>query len=152
MPRCPWCARKFNSQTNILQHMNQPSSSCLTHFEECITIATTLEAISKSDDLGQQNSEPLDFMGTAEDYFPLSLPTSSSQNSEDSTSQNTEVVQNPFIIKKHPTSSQVYRCGETFMDRCDKDEFMERRKSNIYYPFTSRDEWELASFLLCSLT
>ena len=36
------------------------------------------------------------------------------------------------------------------MDQCNEDKFSERRKNNIYYPFTLRDEWELASFLLCS--
>jgi hypothetical protein len=36
------------------------------------------------------------------------------------------------------------------MDRCDKDRFTEMRKGHLYYPFASRDEWELASFLLRS--
>ena len=143
--RCPRCGKKFKDETNLLQHMNQPFSSCLTHFEESINIATALQSvptISESDDTGQQSFEPTGFMDTAEDYFASSLPASTSQNPEDS--------RNPFNINKHPTSSSVYGCGETFMDRCDKDKFTERRKGNIYYPFASRDEWELASFLLRS--
>jgi hypothetical protein len=122
--------------------MNQPFSSCLTHFEECINIATTLPTISESDDMGQQGFEPPNFMDTAEDYFVSSLPASTPQNPEDE--------QNPFNIKKHPTSGSVYGRGETFMDQCDKDKFTERRTGNIYYPFASRGEWELASFLLRS--
>ena len=143
--RCPRCGKKFKDQTSLLQHMNQPFSSCLTHFEECINIAANLQSvptISESDDTAQQSFEPPGFMDTAEDYFAPSLPADTSQNPKDS--------RNPFNIKKHPTSSSVYGCGETFMDRCDKDEFTERRKGNIYYPFASRDEWELASFLLRS--
>jgi hypothetical protein len=125
--------------------MNQPFSSCLTHFEECINIATTLQSgpnISESDDMGQQNFELPDFMDTADDYFVPSLPASTSENPED--------TRNPFTIKKHPTSGSVYGRGETLMDQCDKDKFTERRKENLYYPFASRDEWELASFLLHS--
>jgi hypothetical protein len=123
--------------------MNQPFSSCLTHFEECINIATTLQSdSSESDDMGQQSFEPPSFMDTAEDYFASSLPASASQNPEDS--------RNPFNIKKHPTSGSVYGRGETFMDQCDKDRFAERRNAHLYYPFASRDEWELASFLLRS--
>jgi hypothetical protein len=125
--------------------MNQPFSSCLTHFEECIDIATTLQSgptISESDDMGQQSYEPLDFMDTAEEYFVPSLPASTSKNPEDRRS--------PFNIKKHPTSGSVFGRGETFMDQCDNDKFAEKRKGNIYYPFASRDEWELASFLLRS--
>jgi hypothetical protein len=127
--------------------MNQPISSCLTHYEECINIATTLQvqsgpAISESDDIDQQSFEPPDFMDTAEDYFASSLPASTSPNPEDG--------RNPFNIKKHPSSGSVYGRGETFMDQCEKDEFTERRKAHLYYPFASRDEWELASFLLRS--
>ena len=143
--RCPRCGKKFKDQTNLLQHMNQPFSSCLTHFEECIDIATTLQSrptISESEDMGQQTYEPLDFMDTAEEYIVSSLPASTSQNSEER--------RNPFNIKKHPTSGSVYGCGETFMDQCNNDKFSERRQGNIYYPFASRDEWELASFLLRS--
>ena len=144
--RCPWCGKKFKDQTNILQHMNQPVSSCLTHFKECINIATTLQSgltMSGGANMGQQSFKQPDFMDTAEDY-----PASTSRPA--TTSQNPEDRQNPFIIKKHPTSGRVYRPGETFIDQCDKDKFTERRKGNIYYPFTTRDEWELASFLLNS--
>ena len=137
--RCPRCGKKFKDQTSLLQHMNQPYSSCLTHFKECINIATTLQSgPTESDDIQQS----FDFMDTAQDYFASSLPASTTQNPEDRRS--------PFNIKKNPTSGSVYGCGETFMDQCDNDNFSERRKGNIYYPFASRDEWELASFLLRS--
>ena len=129
--------------------MNQPTSSCLTHFEECVDIATTLQSdptISESDNMDRQSFEPPDFMDTAEDC----LPASSRSSLPASTSQNLDDKKNPFNVKKHPTSGSVYGHGETFMDKCDKDRFTEMRKGHLYYPFTSRDEWELASFLLCS--
>lgn len=85
-------------------------------------------------------------MDTAEDYLLASSPSYRPA----STSQNPDDKQNPFNIKKHPTSGSVYGCGETFMDQCDKDSFSEKRKGHLYYPFASRDEWELASYLLCS--
>ena len=147
--RCPRCGKKFKDQTSLLQHMNQPISSCLTHFEECVDIATTLQSdltISESDNMDRQSFEPPEFMDTAEDC----LLASSRSSLPASTSQNLEDKQNPFNIKKHPTSSSVYGCGETFMDKCDKDRFTEMRKGCLYYPFASRDEWELASFLLRS--
>ena len=146
---CPRCGKKFKDQTSLLQHMNQPISSCLTHFQECIDISTTLQSastISESDEMDRQSFEPPDFMDTAEDY----ILASSCSSLPSSTSQNPVTKQNPFHIKKHPTSGSVYGCGETFMDQCDKDRFTEMRKGHLYYPFASRDEWELASFLLHS--
>ena len=32
----------------------------------------------------------------------------------------------------------------------DNDRFFNEHNDNLYYPFASRDEWELASFLLYS--
>jgi hypothetical protein len=143
--RCPRCGKKYKDQTSLLQHMNQPISSCLTHYEERINLATALQSdppISESDDIDQQSFEPPHFMDTSEDYSHSSLSSSASKNPEDK--------QNPFNIKKHPTSGSVYGRGETFMDQCNKDRFTEMRKGHLYYPFASRDEWELASFLLRS--
>ncbi|KAJ3925115.1 MAG: hypothetical protein NXY57DRAFT_856951, partial [Lentinula lateritia] len=40
--------------------------------------------------------------------------------------------------------------GATFLDDFNDDRFAEERKTNLYYPFASRPEWETASFLLNS--
>jgi len=77
--RCPRCGKKFKDQTSLLQHMNQPISSCLTHFEERIDIATALQSdptiseSDESDDMGRQSFEAPDFMDTAEDLLLASL-------------------------------------------------------------------------------
>ncbi len=57
----------------------------------------------------------------------------------------------PFIVKKHLASGKVYGRGTTFMDQFDSDYFSDARKHGcLYYPFASRQEWDLASFLLNS--
>ncbi|KAG2353500.1 hypothetical protein BDR07DRAFT_1383084 [Suillus spraguei] len=40
--------------------------------------------------------------------------------------------------------------GVTFLDLFDADEYAECRKENIFYPFASKEEWEVANFLLHS--
>ncbi|KAG0705579.1 hypothetical protein DFH29DRAFT_980830 [Suillus ampliporus] len=40
--------------------------------------------------------------------------------------------------------------GVTFLDLFDADEHAEYRKENLFYPFASREEWEVADFLLRS--
>ncbi|KAG2127501.1 hypothetical protein DEU56DRAFT_872775 [Suillus clintonianus] len=37
--------------------------------------------------------------------------------------------------------------GVTFLDLFDADEYAECRKENLFYPFASREEWEVADFL-----
>lgn len=40
--------------------------------------------------------------------------------------------------------------GETFMGKFDLDDFADQRKKNLYYPFASKEDWEMAAFLLRS--
>ncbi|KAJ6577731.1 hypothetical protein B0H19DRAFT_1337416 [Mycena capillaripes] len=47
----------------------------------------------------------------------------------------------------HKGGSQTFGLGDTFMDNFHKDEFAQERLHNLYHPFASADEWELASFL-----
>jgi len=148
---CPRCAKKFKSQATLLNHMNQPVSSCLTHFQEQINISsarcaspttTVSEALELTDNetLHFENPPDLLYLTDSQNDHLLSLPAPSSLNHP-----------NPFRIQEHPNAAKVFGRGHTFMDQFDNDDFASaRRQGHIYYPFASRDEWELASFLLCS--
>lgn len=57
--------------------------------------------------------------------------------------------QNRFI-EKHPNCSGVAPGGETFTGKFEGATFSKERKDNLYYPFASDEEWELAAFLLQS--
>ena len=48
---------------------------------------------------------------------------------------------------KFPSASHVFGEGQGFMSNFHMDKFAEHCTRNIYYPFTSRDEWELGAFL-----
>ena len=47
-----------------------------------------------------------------------------------------------------PHAAHVYDGGLTFMDQFNTDPFSAQRKMNLYYPFTSWQDWELGSWLL----
>lgn len=55
----------------------------------------------------------------------------------------------PFI-QEYEGAAKEYGCGATFMQSFDSDQYAQERKENLFYPFASRDEWELAAFLLRS--
>ena len=56
----------------------------------------------------------------------------------------------PFHTEFYRGAALIVGQGQTFMDIFDKDQYAANRKENIYYPFKSQSEWELASFLLKS--
>ncbi|KAG0696400.1 hypothetical protein DFH29DRAFT_984627 [Suillus ampliporus] len=43
---------------------------------------------------------------------------------------------------------EVYDDGSTFLDLFDTDEYAECMVNNLYYPFASKEEWEVADYLL----
>ena len=47
-------------------------------------------------------------------------------------------------------AAQTYSGGSTFTNRFDMDKFSSQQTLNIYYPFASRGDWELGSWLLHS--
>jgi len=47
-------------------------------------------------------------------------------------------------------AAREWGAGETFMGNFDLDDFAEQRKKNPYYPFASKEDWEMAAFLLRS--
>ena len=72
------------------------------------------------------------------------LPPDSQPNPPSSPAQNDPEVSPPT---KFPFSGYVFGQGQGFMDSFHADKFAEHRTGNIYYPFRSRDEWELGAFL-----
>ncbi|KAF8130107.1 hypothetical protein EV363DRAFT_1399315 [Boletus edulis] len=47
-------------------------------------------------------------------------------------------------------AGKVYDVGQTFLDRFGMDTYSFFRRSNLYYPFASHDDWQVANYLLQS--
>jgi hypothetical protein len=54
------------------------------------------------------------------------------------------------VTECFPGAAQTYGVGQTFMEQFDSDVHADRRKANIYYPFASKFDWEIGSWLLRS--
>ncbi|KAJ3847914.1 hypothetical protein EV368DRAFT_87181 [Lentinula lateritia] len=84
----------------------------------------------------------------------LSCPPSPSSNYSqemimDVDNQLREAASEPFTAR-FPNAGLPVGQGATFLDDFNDDCFADERKTNLYYPFASRPEWETASFLLNS--
>ena len=47
-------------------------------------------------------------------------------------------------------AAKTWGCGETFMDIFDLDGHAEQHQENVYHPFASKEDWEMAAYLLYS--
>ena len=53
-----------------------------------------------------------------------------------------------LFIEECKGAAKEYGSGTTFVDEFNHDQFAEECIKNLYYLFTSRDEWEFAALLL----
>jgi hypothetical protein len=113
----------FEDQSRVLKHLNHPASRCRRYVPS--------SAPDRPDDLM--------------DYVETQPPLMDQTELEDIAEPNSGEVEDIF-----EGAARILGLGKTFMDRFNADPYSNIRKDNIYYPFTSRDEWELASFLLRS--
>ena len=54
------------------------------------------------------------------------------------------------VREEYPGAARSYGLGTTFMKSFDLDQHSNNRFENPYYPFASRQDWQLAYFLLSS--
>lgn len=138
--------------------MNQPLGSCLDHFQEIVNLTDELERHktslrqpvpddsreSESEDEGSGDGTPGTLEMARMDVDDVPIEPDNPEVDDGLTGDGHFVENYPGAAKVHTTS------GMTFMKQFDVDEFAEERTQNLYYPFASRAEWELAAFLLRS--
>ena len=140
---CPICNRNLKSRKALLSHMNQPQSTCFNYFDEMVNL---------TDDLAKfkARSQHRFNAGTSGTEEPMDLDPAMDLNDPsmevDLDSEHTGEV----FIEKYDGAAKEYGLGKTFMMEFNNDSFSDERITNLYYPFTSRAEWEFAFFLLRS--
>jgi hypothetical protein len=156
---CPDCGKRFANETRVLQHMNQPSNACGSWTNDLSNLhcdhrppVHNLKGSHPSAD-----SEP--HRQPTPDYGDFNYQDSfddARQGNFDDTAYhptNSEEHRNTLtgrVVDSHPNTPSVYPGGTTFMDQFFNDECAGQRKENLYYPFASGAEWQLASWLLRS--
>lgn len=161
MPRCPRCSKRCKTDRRLLQHMNHPSTKCIQFFDELIRISeavgqTRLKANQRSKSKARRTELYEDVLmnspdsaphRTLEDGYPNDIPLT---NMVDLPEQQDSQSELKHHTETYPGAAQTYGKGDNFMSGFDGDQYAGMREENLYYPWASRPEWELAAFLLRS--
>ena len=156
MSFCPDCGRRFANETRVRQHMNQPSSACGSWMDNLLRFHRHTSAASNHANVHSldryQPGPPSDVAFEAENTY--------AQN--EFGLNNSDTTDIPFnadadedhssipVVDTHPNIPSVHPGGTTFMDQFFSDEYSRFRQENVYYPFVSETDWQLASWLLHS--
>ena len=129
-PRCPLCSKHF---INILRHLNHRQSKCASWFN------TTAPCPNQPRHFDEWTAEDDTTDSPIPNHFSdIQRPLSPSFHQP-----------HPHHIE-FPGAAKRYGRTLTFMDRFHNDQYSEYCTSNVYYPFSGKDERELGSLLLSS--
>ncbi|KAJ7911544.1 hypothetical protein B0H13DRAFT_2328201 [Mycena leptocephala] len=147
--RCPLCDKRCKNSTALLQHMNQPNGQCNPSLHPSIVRAAKQyrrRKVLEEDNGPRRDDDAMD----VDDYGEV--PFLQSQN-DDAPMEDATVPDKGPVKDYYPGAAGTYGRGDTFMDGFHKDEYASERKTNLYYPFASAEEWELAVFITkCNMT
>ena len=124
--------------------MNQPLGSCFGYIHEVVSLADQLRKHKKrhrpqqDTESEESTSQPELELADMEDTF---MDCDTMDNGAGSGAR---------FVQEYDGAARTFGPGTTFMQQFECDEFAEDRTQNLYYPFASRAEWELAAFLLRS--
>ena len=136
---CPSCGKEFPTDSLVLRHMNNPQTSCQSWLQFSTSTA-------------QEDPDP---PATAHPT-PNSRTDADAPDRNENTGNENEITSdcdtsvNTHYEDVHPNTPLSFGSGPTFMDQFDTDPLASQRQENIYFPFSSKEEWGLASWLLCS--
>lgn len=55
-----------------------------------------------------------------------------------------------WVVDPYPNARKVKGRGQTFLDHFKLDRFLDNHKLNLYYLFSTLEDWQMANFLLTS--
>lgn len=153
--RAPLCGRTFKGTQGLRAH-HRHSPSCDAWYEEQIRASRqSPPSTAKDPDI---QASPLPWSSTT--AAPPTAPaprrnrpvTVEDDNSDDGLgvdglSSDDEPPTSKGRTETYPSAAKTYGKGRTIMQEIDEDNSVPEAKNNVYYPFTSRQDFEMGAWL-----
>ncbi|KAG2737289.1 hypothetical protein P692DRAFT_20762125, partial [Suillus brevipes Sb2] len=139
--RCPSCSKRFKNEGCFLQHLNQPSSHCYKWDGNLVRILRPAQAPSPQFPLHNDTDPTFD-----PEYMDHGVDADTGAEYGSSGSQ----ADYGEEVEFYDGAGKTWGVGKTFMDQFNEDEYAAEREQNQYFPFASKPDWEMASYILRS--
>lgn len=152
MPHCPRCGKRFPNNEKIIRHMNQPRASCINlDTNDLVTIPLPPQTPQSQNVSREQGPDDVE-MNTVDDGRNFSPQGGADIRMATDDLGSFSDVTGSMHREEYAGADAAHEWGggKTFMGNFDLDDFADERKKNLYYPFASKEDWEMAAFLLRS--
>ncbi|KAG1846143.1 hypothetical protein C8R48DRAFT_779637 [Suillus tomentosus] len=144
---CPSCGKKFKDHSSVARHMSQPLSGCNTWLEDLIQLEQSSHPPPEDHPMEADNTEP----HISKSYEPVgSMDFGDFFSDRESIPRDKTQGESSEVTDHFPNPPLAFEEGYTFLSLFDSDENSTYCKTNLYYPFSCRKEWQVASWLLRS--
>jgi hypothetical protein len=150
---CSRCGKRFANEASVHNHQRQSSSNCWKAYSlllQQLSVETNVQSSSTS----TYTPPPFEVDMDPPPLMPSFSPEVDMETGDINDQPPRQGAALPALPSFHTEffqgASKVFGSGETYMDLFSKDKHAAARTTNLYYPFASQAEWELASFLLKS--
>ncbi|KAG2744458.1 hypothetical protein P692DRAFT_20647526, partial [Suillus brevipes Sb2] len=126
---CPKCGRTFTKESSVARHLSQPRSSCHSHMCDIVDILQFTEVVPPQCRAGDDTN---------------SIP------EHDNIDDEFRMFGDSLEEEYDGAGACCSQDGSTFLDLFDANEYAECRVDNLYYLFASKEEWDIADYLLRS--
>ncbi|KAK7023105.1 hypothetical protein R3P38DRAFT_3317338 [Favolaschia claudopus] len=135
---CPSCYRKFQRSSSVLKHLNHPSSSCAPWFMQMEEYILT------------RHPKATEYRSRLRAALGTSTLMSRWMSMNPTPACPSRLTTDPTTITSLAATLPQPGNGQGFQQWFNADEFAHEREENLYYPFASKAEWQLASFMMRS--
>ena len=118
--------------------------ACYSHFKEVADLTNELE-ICKNRCTRNKNANNVQLTNLGSE-----MDVDATFTEHDDLGGDDRRMDDELFVEEYEGAAKEYGSGMTFIDEFNHDQFAGEHIDNLYYPFTSRDKWEFAAFLLCS--
>ena len=162
MPYCPSCHSYFRTERLVKNHLSHKFSSCAGYLDQLLIEDDTLNEEAEAEtqiELGMQPSlhqSSLQMeLGVNDDNMDFTMDNYMQQNDGDnSTNSSTSpmhidaIASQDFCIIDYPGASATYGQSSTFYEHIqEENQHAEEKAQNIFYPFSSLEDWEVGKWL-----
>ncbi|KAJ7114401.1 hypothetical protein C8R44DRAFT_832941 [Mycena epipterygia] len=145
---CPICQKGFLTQDAVMRHLNQPNCRCYRPFLKWPIGNTTPPPPSlwlwprDQDYFTAEQAEEEDISATEDEDMPME-----ELDVEDTYVDGPSEDMPKSWREEYPDAGLILEEGPSFMQTFHQDKYADQRADNLYYPFATSEEWQLASFL-----
>lgn len=125
--------------------MNQPASRCHGWVDNLVQIGELLDKEANSEGRIANSASPESVAQASGGWKP---PARESLGLEEEIDVDQPGDPHQGTVEEFPGAAAIFlRQPNSFLERFDRDQFSQERRSNLYYPFASREDWEMGLWL-----